>query len=68
MHHEEDAAWTWHRTIPSVEAYTILGRKRHILVLEPYRVPIAAGVARGIKDKTLFKQHGAPDEQQIRDH
>src|SRR2546423_12935530 len=68
MHHEEDAAWTRHRAIPPMEAYAILGRKRHILTLEPHGVPITVGIAGGDKDQTLFKHHGAPHEQQRRSH
>jgi hypothetical protein len=65
MRHQEDTAGTWHRAIPPVEAYLILGLKRHILALEPHGVPIANGIARWDKDQTLFEDHGAPDEQEI---
>ena len=65
MCHQEDAAGAWHRTIPPVEMYPILGLKRHILALEPHGVPIANGIAGRDKDQMLFEDHGTPYEQEI---
>src|SRR5207249_3022069 len=65
MRHQEDTAGTRHRAIPPVEAYPILGLKRHILALEPHGVPIANGIAGRDKDQMLFEDHGAPYEQEI---
>jgi hypothetical protein len=62
MEHQEDAAWTRHWAIPPVEAYAILGLKRYIFALQPYGVPITAGVAGWEKDEALFEDHGAPYE------
>jgi hypothetical protein len=49
-----------------MEVHAILSFKRHILALEPHRVPIANGIAGRDKDQMLFEDHGAPDEQEIR--
>ena len=58
MQQQEDAAWTRHRAIPPVEAYTIMRLKRHILALQPCGVPLVAGRAGREKDEALFKKHG----------